>query len=46
MKNLLVRHRRALLVYSIYGRAQAHSGVLTEVQIVPPIPEDQQRSPV
>jgi hypothetical protein len=46
MKNLLVRHRRALLVYSIYGRAQAHSGVLTEVQqIVPQILEDQQRSP-
>ena len=46
MKDLLIRHRRALLVYSIYGRAQAHSGVLTEVQIVPPIPEDQRRSPV
>lgn len=35
MKNLLVRHRRALLVYSIYCRAQAYSGVLTEVQIPP-----------
>jgi len=35
MKNLLVRHRRALLVYSIYCRAQAYSGVLTEVQVFP-----------
>jgi hypothetical protein len=43
MKNLLIRHRRALLVYSIYGRAQAYSGVLTEVQAIPQILEDQRR---
>jgi hypothetical protein len=38
MKNLLVRHRRAMLVYSIYCRAQAYSGVLTDVQIPAQIP--------
>ena len=38
MKNLLVRHRRAMLVYSIYCRAQAYSGVLTEIQVPPRIP--------
>lgn len=35
MKSLLTRHRRAVLMYSIYCRAQAYSGVLTEVQILP-----------
>jgi len=35
MKSLLVRHRRALLMYSIYSRAQAYSGVLTKVRLPP-----------
>ena len=38
MKNLLVCHRRAMLVYSIYCRAQCYSGVLTKVHI--PRPRD------
>ena len=39
MKTLLTRHRRAVLVYSIYCRAQVYSGDLTNVRIPPRIPQ-------